>query len=45
MTLVCEIEENKNIWIESFEETNEIILILILLTRLVGQLKIIEKTN
>lgn len=42
MTLVCKIEENKNIWIESFEETNKIILIL---TRLVGQLEIIEKTN
>lgn len=42
MTLVRKIEESKNIWIESFEETNEIILIL---TRLVGQLEIIEKTN
>lgn len=42
MTLVCKIEENKNICIESFEETNEIILIL---TKLVGQIEIIEKTN
>lgn len=42
MTLVCKIEESRNIHIESFEEINVIILIL---TRLVGQLEIIEKTN